>query len=71
MAPIIRLQQTLQDPGSSPVRRLADGQFLALRGTVDDAYQATVSRENAMVSLLLSMCLPGMQSLEFPRPILF
>jgi hypothetical protein len=51
VARIIHLQQTLQDPDSGPVRRLSDGQLLALRATVDDAYQATVSLQAALEPL--------------------
>jgi len=42
VARIIHLQQTIQGPDSGWVRRLSHVQLLALRATVDDAYQAMV-----------------------------
>lgn len=51
VARIIHLQQTLQGPDSGPVRRLSHGQLLALRATVDDAYQATVSLQATLEPL--------------------
>jgi hypothetical protein len=48
---IVHLRQTLQDPDSGPVRKLGPSQLQALRATVDDGYQATVSLQATLEPL--------------------